>query len=149
MVCSLRMLRATLLLLLSCLAGAQAWGASLAQTPLFVSNIAPPMNMLVVGRDQKLYFPAYNDASDIDGDGQLDTYYKPGIDYTGYFDSYKCYIYDTSSGAFAPSSTTANSPSFDFRALPSVEIHRLPCGSKARLSGQEIGLTCDLSKPPK
>lgn len=108
MVCSMRMLRATLLLLLSCLAGAQAWGASLAQTPLFVSNIAPPMNMLVVGRDQKLYFPAYNDASDIDGDGQLDTYYKPGIDYTGYFDSYKCYIYDTSSGAFVPSSTTAN-----------------------------------------
>lgn len=102
----MRMLRATLFLLLSCLAGAQAWGASLAQTPLFVSNIAPPMNMLVVGRDQKLYFPAYNDASDIDGDGQLDTYYKPAIDYTGYFDSYKCYLYDALSGAFTPSSTT-------------------------------------------
>jgi type IV pilus assembly protein PilY1 len=104
----MRRLRAALLLLLSCLAGFQAWGASLAQTPLFVSNIAPPMNMLVVGRDQKLYFPAYNDASDIDGDGQLDTYYKPTIDYTGYFDSYKCYIYDVLSGAFTPSSTTEN-----------------------------------------
>lgn len=102
----LSLLRATLLLL-ACLASAQAFGASLAQTPLLVSNIAPPMNMLVVGRDQKLYFPAYNDASDIDGDGQLDTYYKPSIDYTGYFDSYKCYVYDALSGTFAPSSTTS------------------------------------------
>ncbi|MGC4011813.1 MAG: hypothetical protein QM805_24175 [Pseudomonas sp.] len=108
----MRMLRATLFLLLSCLAGAQAWGASLAQTPLFVSNIAPPMNMLVVGRDQKLYFPAYNDASDIDGDGQLDTYYKPAIDYTGYFDSYKCYLYDALSGAFTrpPPRRTRSAP---------------------------------------
>jgi len=100
-------LRLALCLLLSCLAVGQALGASLAQTPLFVSNTAPPMNMLVVGRDQKLYFPAYNDASDIDGDGQLDTYYKPSIDYTGYFDSYKCYIYDVLSGVFTPSSTTS------------------------------------------
>ena len=60
------------LFLLSCLLCAGARASVLAQTPLFVSNIAPPMNMLVVGRDQKLYFPAYNDASDIDGDGHLD-----------------------------------------------------------------------------
>ena len=32
-------------------------------------------------------------------------------------------------------------------ALPSVEIHRLPCGSKATLSGQEIGLTWSFGKP--
>ncbi|SLH95913.1 Uncharacterised protein [Mycobacteroides abscessus subsp. abscessus] len=47
----------------------------------------------------------------------------------------------------APSSTTENRPSLDFSALPSVEIHRLPYWSKARLSGQEIGLTLSLSKP--
>ncbi|MED5611758.1 PilC/PilY family type IV pilus protein [Pseudomonas sp. JH-2] len=100
-------LRALALLLLSCLLCAGARASVLAQTPLFVSNIAPPMNMLVVGRDQKLYFPAYNDASDIDGDGQLDIYYKPSIDYTGYFDSYKCYSYDSSNNVFVPKSVTS------------------------------------------
>ncbi|WP_324709935.1 pilus assembly protein [Pseudomonas citronellolis] len=100
-------LRMLALFLLSCLLCAGARASVLAQTPLFVSNIAPPMNMLVVGRDQKLYFPAYNDASDIDGDGQLDIYYKPSIDYTGYFDSYKCYSYDDSNGVFVPASTTS------------------------------------------
>ena len=101
-------LRMLALFLLSCLLCTGARASVLAQTPLFVSNIAPPMNMLVVGRDQKLYFPAYNDASDIDGDGQLDVYYKPSIDYTGYFDSYKCYSYDDSNGGvFVPASTTS------------------------------------------
>src|SRR5690606_5779490 len=32
---------------------------------------------------------------------------------------------------------------------PSVEIHRLPCLSKVRLSGAEIGATFDLSYPAK
>jgi type IV pilus assembly protein PilY1 len=89
-----------------------AWAAPssiLAQTPLFVSESVPPMNMLVVGRDHKLFAPAYNDASDIDGDGELDIYYKPGkIDYTGYFDSYKCYSYSISDGLFTPVATTSD-----------------------------------------
>lgn len=73
------------------------------QTPLFVNSAVPPLNMLVVERDHKLYAPAYNDAADLDGDGVLDIYYKPGvIDYTGYFDSAKCYSYDTANGYFVP-----------------------------------------------
>ena len=32
--------------------------------------------MLVVGRDHKLYYEAYNDASDLNGDGKLDVGYK-------------------------------------------------------------------------
>ncbi|WP_313514409.1 PilC/PilY family type IV pilus protein [Pseudomonas sp.] len=100
-----RICQLALLLVLGALQVTRAGATVMSQTPLFVSNIAPPMNMLVVGRDQKLYYPAYNDASDIDGDGSLDIYYKPGIDYTGYFDSYKCYTYG-SDGVFAPSSTT-------------------------------------------
>lgn len=78
----------------------------LSQTPLFVSEAAPPMNMLVVAKDHKLFAPAYNDASDIDEDGVLDIYYKPSIDYTGYFDSYKCYSHDGS--MFVPVATTAD-----------------------------------------
>jgi type IV pilus assembly protein PilY1 len=74
----------------------------LSQTPLFVSESVPPLNMLVMGRDHKLYYEAYNDASDLNGDGVLDIGYrgfKPtnqgGIDYYGYFNSRACYTYQT------------------------------------------------------
>ncbi|MBS0428966.1 MAG: hypothetical protein JSR41_16945, partial [Proteobacteria bacterium] len=40
---------------------------ALSQTPLFVSQSYPPLNMLVMGRDHKMYYEAYNDASDLDG----------------------------------------------------------------------------------
>lgn len=72
------------------------------QTPLFVSKATPPLNMLVMGRDHKLYYEAYNDASDLDGDGVIDVGYKPAIDYYGYFDSNRCYSYSTSDNRFNP-----------------------------------------------
>ena len=46
--------------------------SGLSQTPLFVSQSMPPLNLLVMGRDHKLYYEAYNDASDLDGDGVID-----------------------------------------------------------------------------
>ncbi|HRD65382.1 MAG TPA: PilC/PilY family type IV pilus protein [Candidatus Competibacter sp.] len=67
--------------------------------------------MLVMGRDHKLYYEAYNDASDVNQDGEIDVGYKPNLtqngkalDYYGYFDSYKCYSY--SSGVFQPITMT-------------------------------------------
>jgi len=95
------------LLLLALAASAQAVTNFPTQTPLFVNSAVPPLNMLVVERDHKLFAPAYNDAADLDGDGVLDIYYKPAIDYTGYFDSYKCYAYNTSAGYFVPVKTTS------------------------------------------
>src|SRR5690606_16387532 len=66
------------------------------------------------------YYEAYNDASDLNGDGKIDVGYKGylanptqdqpnngGIDYYGYFDSYKCYTYDTGTNRFNPTRTTA------------------------------------------
>jgi type IV pilus assembly protein PilY1 len=61
-----------------------------------------------MGRDHKLYYEAYNDASDVDGDGVLDVGYKPAIDYYGYFDSYKCYTYSSTNERFEPSQVTAD-----------------------------------------
>jgi type IV pilus assembly protein PilY1 len=77
-------------------ASAQSGGdTALAQTPLFVSESYPPLNMLVMGRDHKLYYEAYNDASDLDDDGVIDVGYKPNkIDYYGYFNNNACYSYD-------------------------------------------------------
>ena len=68
----------------------------------------PPLVMLVMGRDHKLYYEAYNDASDLNGDGELDVGYNPAIDYYGYFDCYKCYTYNTTEKRFEPSSTTTD-----------------------------------------
>jgi type IV pilus assembly protein PilY1 len=74
---------------------------ALAQTPLFVSESYPPLNMLVMGRDHKLYYEAYNDASDLDGDGVIDVGYKPDkIDYYGNFNNNACYSYGD--GKFTP-----------------------------------------------
>ncbi len=78
------------------------------QTPLFVSKATPPLNMLVMGRDHKLYYEAYNDASDLDGDGVIDVGYKPSIDYYGYFDSNRCYSYSTTGGRFNPEGLATN-----------------------------------------
>ena len=62
--------------------------------PPFMSNNPPPLVMLVMGRNHKLFYEAYNDASDLNQDGVLDTTYKPDeIDYYGYFDSFKYYEY--------------------------------------------------------
>lgn len=78
--------------------------------PPSIATSVPPLVMLVMGRDHKLYYEAYNDASDLDGDGRLDVGYKHSITYYGYFDPYKCYSY-TGSGAnakFVPVSVTTN-----------------------------------------
>jgi type IV pilus assembly protein PilY1 len=86
---------------------AHAVDLNLSQTPLYLSPAVAPLNMLVVGRDHKLYYEAYNDYTDLNEDGVLDTRYKPTqMDYYGYFDSYKCYTYDNTK--FIPSRTTAN-----------------------------------------
>ncbi|MDH3346703.1 MAG: hypothetical protein OEM02_01195, partial [Desulfobulbaceae bacterium] len=109
----------------------------------FLDTDPPPLVLMVLGRDHKLYYEAYNDASDLDGDGTIDTRYRgegeqytdennsgtydlgepyedidfngvysKGFDYYGYFDSYKCYKYDSTSvpARFYPTSKTHLNP---------------------------------------
>ena len=77
--------------------------------PPFVSSGAPPLVMLVMGRNHKLYYEAYNDASDLDEDDVIDSRYKPSdIDYYGYFDNFKCYEYDLTDTLFKPRSVTTD-----------------------------------------
>jgi len=95
------------LLLFLLLFGEKTSATSIAQSPLFLTESVPPIVMLTMGKDHKLYYEAYNDASDLNGDGVLDIRYKPGeINYFGYFDSFKCYSY--TSGKFVPASKTVN-----------------------------------------
>ncbi|PPK64586.1 type IV pilus assembly protein PilY1 [Methylobacter tundripaludum] len=81
--------------------------ATISQTPLFLTLSVTPIVMLNVSKDHQLYFKAFDDFSDLDKDGTPETTYKHGIDYYGYFDSYKCYSYNTTNNRFEPSSTTS------------------------------------------
>ena len=88
-----------------------AWGAVMNDycvQPPFITQTIPPLVLLSMSKDHKMYYPAYNDASDLDGDGQLDVGYKHSIDYYGYFDPYKCYTYSTTNKVFTPTSLATN-----------------------------------------
>jgi type IV pilus assembly protein PilY1 len=80
----------------------------LSDVPLFIGANVPPQVMLTISKEQQLFKKAYNDYSDLDEDGQLETTYKHAIDYYGYFDSYKCYTYDTGSSMFQPAVDNAS-----------------------------------------
>lgn len=67
--------------------------------PLGVIQAGKPLVMLTVGRDHTLFYEAYNDASDIDGDGLLDVRFNPRITYLGLYDSTLCYRYTPGFGA--------------------------------------------------
>ncbi|MBK9445845.1 MAG: hypothetical protein IPO00_07015 [Betaproteobacteria bacterium] len=81
---------------------------ALAQAPIYLTASQKPLVMLTMARDHRLYYEAYNDYSDLDGDGSIDIGYKPSITYEGYYDSEKCYTYDTANKLFKPVSVTAN-----------------------------------------
>lgn len=84
-------------------APAQTAPLPVSQLPLFTASPVPPLNMLVMGKEHKNYYEAYNDASDLDGDGQLDIGYKPDrIDYFGYFNSRVCYNWSATNNRFEP-----------------------------------------------
>jgi len=76
----------------------------LAQAPLLALKSAPGLVMLTMSRDHRLFYAAYNDTSDIDGDGVVDVGFKPSITYYGNFVSNRCYDYvaSGSSNVFRP-----------------------------------------------
>lgn len=81
-------------------------GTSIAQNPLFVGQAVPPKVMLNMSKDHQLFFKAFDDYSDLDGDGVPETTYKHSFNYYGYFDSTKCYKYDNA--RFEPKTISAD-----------------------------------------
>src|SRR5918911_762546 len=100
-----RMNQAIAAIALFCMATQTTFAAllTLAQEPLFIGSNIPPKVMLTISKDQQLFKKAYNDYSDLDGDGVIETTYKHSIDYYGYFDPTKCYTYNTTRQRFEPS----------------------------------------------
>ncbi|MCB1787336.1 MAG: hypothetical protein KDJ33_13890, partial [Gammaproteobacteria bacterium] len=82
--------------------------SSLSQVPLFLVNSAEPQVMLNMSNDHQLFYKAYDDWSDVDGDGVIDITYKHSITYYGYFDSFVCYDYDGVTDRFEPAEETAD-----------------------------------------
>lgn len=68
--------------------------------PNIVTSSNKPMIMLTASKDHTLFGPVYTDFEDLDGDGVIDTTFKPDFKYYGYFDATKCYAYE--SGMFVP-----------------------------------------------
>jgi len=89
-------------------AGYAVTPSSLSQAPLFLVTSATPLVMINMSNDHQLFYKAYDDWSDVDGDGTVDTSYDHGIDYYGYFDSSKCYNYDSGAGRFEPVGISAS-----------------------------------------
>lgn len=76
--------------------------SGISQIPLYLTQSADARVELLLSRDNQLYFKAYTDYTDLDGDGILDTTYNDKFSYYGYFDSSRCYDY-TSNSRFEPS----------------------------------------------
>ncbi|MBI3356205.1 MAG: hypothetical protein HY038_05445 [Nitrospirae bacterium] len=73
--------------------------------PPFMNQTVPPLVMLVMDKDHRQFLRAYNDITDLDGDGTLDTTYKDTIAYDGYFDWTKCYTYVAANNRFEPAAS--------------------------------------------
>lgn len=85
--------------------------------PVNANPSAAPLVMLTMARDHTLFFPAYDDMSDINDDGIIDYRFKPGFEYLGLYNPYYCYSYSSTGniGLFSPAAsavaTTVNGKS--------------------------------------
>lgn len=70
--------------------------------PYLTETKGSPMVMLNMSKDHQLFFKAYNEFSDLDGDGVIETTYKHSYKYYGYFDNQRCYNYNTSDNRYVP-----------------------------------------------
>lgn len=70
--------------------------AAISQDPLFLTQSAAPRVLFTMSNDHQLFVKAYTDYTDINDDGHIDTSYLDTFDYYGYFDSAKCYKYNSS-----------------------------------------------------
>ncbi|MDR2340084.1 MAG: hypothetical protein LBF40_08130 [Deltaproteobacteria bacterium] len=66
-------------------------------SPVLASGTTIPRVLLVISKDIKMFGQAYNELTDMDEDGRMDTGFNPAVLYYGYFDPYSCYKYSSTS----------------------------------------------------
>jgi len=73
---------------------ASVLAVNLTPLPPYLTEIkGAPMVMLNLSRDHQLSYKAYNEFSDLDGDGVIEVQYSHSYNYYGYFDNQRCYTY--------------------------------------------------------
>ena len=81
----------------------QAQAVNLTPLPPYLTETkGAPMVMLNMSKDHQLFFKAYNEFSDLDGDGVIETQYKHSYKYYGYFDNERCYNYNVTDARYVP-----------------------------------------------
>jgi type IV pilus assembly protein PilY1 len=77
--------------------------ATFQETPFMASGRTVPRVLLVISKDRKMFLQAYDELTDMDGDGRVDTGFNPSVKYHGYFDPSGCYAYKSDvSGSLPP-----------------------------------------------
>jgi type IV pilus assembly protein PilY1 len=76
--------------------------------PVGVQATATPLVMLAMTKGHTLWREAYNNYTDLDGDGLPESTYKHSINYYGYFEIDRCYDYDDSANVFLPKAISSN-----------------------------------------
>lgn len=119
--------------------------------PLIDSVVGvPPLNVLVVGRDHNLFVEAYNDSSDLDGDGVYDVGFKPAIDYYGYFNTALCYTYSNTARRFNASKQAdggrCGGDSWSSKLLNYLTMSRVDVLRKSLYGGMRVGRSAVLQR---
>ena len=70
------------------------------------AEAASPVVMLTLSKDESYFHKAYDDYSDLDGDGVVERSYDDRLDYDGYFHPHLCYSYSDSNQRFEPAGRT-------------------------------------------
>ena len=113
-VCFSSLLASSVIALVSLPTQGQVLNSTFSATPPESSRDDPPIVMMSLSRDHQYFFRAYNDYTDLDpedltdvdenGNPNIETTYKHSFSYFGYFDSTKCYAYDSTPGVYRPDS---------------------------------------------
>lgn len=77
-------------------------------TPILTVESVPPLVMLAMSMDHQYFIKAYNDYTDLDGDGDVERTYFDTFEYYGYFHSDLCYTYDSTTKRFKPAGLVDN-----------------------------------------
>jgi type IV pilus assembly protein PilY1 len=75
--------------------------ATYSATPIEIVQNVPPLVMLTMSMDHQYWLKAYNDYTDLTGDGDIERTYDDTFTYYGYFHSERCYTYTDASTVFA------------------------------------------------
>ena len=112
-----------------------------AALPVTSVDSAQPQAMITLSKDHSLWLKAYNDFSDVTGDGVPDTTYLHRFRYYGYFDDGKCYTHDGSifvPAAFADADRYCNGSTWSGNFLNWASMARIDVVRRILFGGKRL-----------